>query len=163
MIKHILPYPLMSLALLIMWLLLHNSVSPAVVAGGVLASLIGPWAMSALEAERLRIRSVSALVRLAGLVVVDIFRSNLAVATVILLGKRRERTDGFIFIPLDLRHRYSLTMLALIITSTPGTLWVQYNANRGTLLLHVLDLVDESTWITLIKQRYERLLMEAFE
>ena len=34
---------------------------------------------------------------------------------------------------------------------------------RGTLLLHVLDLVDEEQWSRLIKDRYERLLMEIFE
>jgi multicomponent K+:H+ antiporter subunit E len=31
------------------------------------------------------------------------------------------------------------------------------------LLLHILDLVDRTTWIPLIKGRYERLLMEIFE
>ena len=29
--------------------------------------------------------------------------------------------------------------------------------------LHVLDLVDEETWVRLIKDRYERRLMEIFE
>ena len=33
----------------------------------------------------------------------------------------------------------------------------------GRLLLHVLDLVDEETWVRLIKDRYERRLMEIFE
>ena len=29
--------------------------------------------------------------------------------------------------------------------------------------MHVLDLVDEETWVRTIKGRYERLLMEIFE
>ena len=53
--------------------------------------------------------------------------------------------------------------LALIVTATPGTLWVDFDRRRGTLLLHVLDLVDEESWIQLIKGRYESLLMEIFE
>ena len=53
--------------------------------------------------------------------------------------------------------------MAIIITSTPGTLWVEYEAATGRLLLHVLDLVDEETWVRLIKDRYERRLMEIFE
>lgn len=163
MIKRLFPYPLMSLALLAMWLLLHNSVSPATLLGGALAAFAAPWAMAALQTERLRIRSLTALIRLAGIVLYDIVRSNIAVATIILSRRHRKGAAGFIIIPLDMRNRFGLTLLALIVTSTPGTLWVQYNSTRGTLLLHVLDLVDEATWITLIKQRYERLLLEAFE
>ncbi|MGW8175761.1 MAG: Na+/H+ antiporter subunit E [Stenotrophomonas sp.] len=62
-----------------------------------------------------------------------------------------------------MRDRYGLAVLAIIITSTPGTLWVEYESATGRLLLHVLDLVDEETWVRLIKDRYERRLMEIFE
>ena len=65
-------------------------------------------------------------------------------------------------IPLDLRDPYGLAALACIITSTPGTLWVDFDAASGTLTIHVLDLVDESEWIRTIKGRYERLLLEIF-
>ena len=50
-----------------------------------------------------------------------------------------------------------------IITSTPGTIWVNYDAAKGTLLMHVLDLVDENVGSAPSKDRYERLLMEIFE
>jgi multicomponent K+:H+ antiporter subunit E len=70
---------------------------------------------------------------------------------------------GFMTIPLELRSRHGLAILSIIITSTPGTIWVNYDAAKGTLLLHVLDLVDETVWVRTIKGRYERLLMEIFE
>ncbi|MGY3360349.1 multisubunit Na+/H+ antiporter MnhE subunit [Bradyrhizobium sp. GM0.4] len=66
-------------------------------------------------------------------------------------------------IPLDMRNPYGLAMLACIITSTPGTLWVNFDAQKGLLMIHVLDLVDEAEWIRTIKQRYERHLLEIFE
>src|SRR3546814_15568353 len=69
-------------------------------------------------------------------------------------------TSGFILLPLDLRSRYGLAVLGIIITATPGTLWMQYDSARSVLLVHVLDLVDEAAWIRLIKQRYERLRSE---
>lgn len=163
MMLRIFPYPILSVALFALWLLLNNSVSPMTLVGASLAALAGPWAMAALQTERVRVRSLKALFQLLGIVLYDIVRSNMAVATIILSRKRRKGVADFIIIPLDLRNRFGLTMLALIITSTPGTLWVQYNSTRDTILLHVLDLVDEAAWIKLIKQRYERLLMEAFE
>ncbi|MFX4412555.1 Na+/H+ antiporter subunit E [Acinetobacter baumannii] len=53
-------------------------------------------------------------------------------------------------------------MLACIITSTPGTVWVEYDSARNTMLLHVLDLIDGQEWVTIVKERYEKPLMEIF-
>jgi multicomponent K+:H+ antiporter subunit E len=41
--------------------------------------------------------------------------------------------------------------------------WVEYEAAGGTMLLHVLDLVDGAEWHRIVKERYERPLMEIFE
>jgi multicomponent K+:H+ antiporter subunit E len=40
---------------------------------------------------------------------------------------------------------------------------VSFDAATGMLMIHVLDLVDQSEWVRTIKDRYERLLMEVFE
>lgn len=161
--SRILPYPGLSLALGAMWLLLHNSLSPATLTGAVLIGLAAPWSLARLEAPRPRLKSFAATFRLAAIVTYDIVRSNIAVGRIILGGARRKPTSGFVAIPLDLTDQYGLALLAIIITSTPGTLWAQYDPARDSLMLHVLDLVDETHWIDLVKQRYEPLLMEMFE
>jgi multicomponent K+:H+ antiporter subunit E len=56
-----------------------------------------------------------------------------------------------------------LAVLAIIVTATPGTAWMEYDAASGSLLLHVFDLVDEASWTDLVKNRYEHMLMEIFE
>ena len=157
------PPPLLFLALLAMWLLLNQSVSPGHLVLGAIVALVASWTLSVFRMERSRLRRPQAMVQLALRVLVDIFRSNLAVGTIILTGTRGGGRAGFMTIPLDLRSQGGLAMLAIILTATPGTLWMNYDAAKGELLLHVLDLVDEEHWTTLIKQRYERLLMEIFE
>ena len=159
----LLPHPLLFLALLAMWLLLNQSVSPGHLVLGAIVALVASWTLSAFRMEPERLRRPQAMVRLALRVLGDIFRSNLAVGTIILTGSRGGGRAGFMTIPLDLRSQGGLAMLAIILTATPGTLWMNYDAAKGELLLHVLDLVDEDHWTTLIKQRYERLLMEIFE
>ena len=109
-----------------------------------------------------RPRRLAAIFRLAALVFTDIVRSNIAVARIILGLERRQWSSGFVEIPLELRDPYGLAALACIITSTPGTLWVDFNEASGTLTIHVLDLVDKSEWVRTIKGRYERLLLEIF-
>lgn len=119
--------------------------------------------MAALQPSKPRIRRWDVIPRLFFVVLGDVFRSNVAVAGIILLGKRRERTSGFVIIPLELRDRTGLAVLACILTATPGTAWVEYHADNGRLLIHVLDLVDENAWIELIRNRYARMLSEIFE
>lgn len=159
----LLPYPLLSAALLVLWLLLNKSVSPGHLMLGSVLAVLASWTMAALRPEKPRIRRPGAALRLAGMVVIDILRSNLAVGRIILRSREPGVNAGFMTIPLDLRDRHGLAVLAIIITSTPGTIWVNYDAAKGTLLLHVLDLVDETVWIRTIKGRYERQLMEIFE
>jgi multicomponent K+:H+ antiporter subunit E len=142
--------------------LLSQTLSPGHVLLGCGVGLIGGLVLSRLKVPRARPRRLRTILKLFGFVVVDIVRSNVAVARIILGLERRRWTSGFVEIPLELRDAYGLAALACIITSTPGTVWVDFNEARGMLTIHVLDLVDKSEWVRTIKGRYERLLLEIF-
>ena len=158
-----LPYPMLAAFLFLLWLLLTQSFSAGQVVLGIGVSLFATHAMAILRPpEPGRRARLKPLVKLAGLVATDVVRSNFAVAAVVLFA-RRQRVSGFVRIPIDLVDRNALALLALVITATPGTLWVEYDRRQRRLLLHVLDLIDEATWVDLIKGRYEALLIEAFE
>lgn len=156
-----LPHPFLTLCLVVMWLLLQQSLNPGQILLGLAASLLAVRGYAALQPAPARIRFGWAIVRLMLIVMVDIVRSNIAVGRIVLFHPP-QRTAGFIRIPLDIRSPHGLAALAIITTATPGTLWVQHDAAKNILLLHVLDLIDEDHWIRLIKGRYERLLMEIF-
>ena len=83
----------------------------------------------------------------------------------IILGLVRDRSihSGSMTIPLELRDPHGLAVLAMIITSTPGTVWQGLSDDRRELTIHVLDLVDETQWVRKIKQRYELPLRSIFE
>ena len=158
------PYPLMTSFLTITWLVLHFPFSSGDVVLGIGVALFASWATSLLGPPAGRIRFTAAIPRLVLYVLTDILRSNIAVARIILSERAvRDRAAGFVRIPLDLRNRQGLSVLAIIITSTPGTIWMEHDPNRNVLLIHVLDLVDHKHWIQQIKGRYESLLMEIFE
>ena len=159
----LLPFPLLSTCLFGMWLLLNQTFSAGHVLLGSLLALLGGWLLTALQPATGRVRNPRAIVTLAFLVLIDIIRSNIAVAVIILGPRHRSVTSGFLSIPIDMRNRYGLAALACIITATPGTLWVQFNPKKGILMIHVLDLIDERVWMDTIKGRYERLLLEIFE
>jgi multicomponent K+:H+ antiporter subunit E len=155
-------YPILSASLLGMWLLLNQSISPGHVFLGSVLGIAGGFALSALQLPAGRVHRPAVALELAFLVLVDIIRSNFVVASIILTPGRGAQSR-FLAIPLELRNHYGLAVLACIITSTPGTVWVKFNSTMGILQIHVLDLVDEAAWRSVIKNRYERRLMEIFE
>ncbi|WIM09154.1 Na+/H+ antiporter subunit E [Enhydrobacter sp.] len=157
----LLRFPLATVGLLLLWLVLNQSLSPGHVLLGIVVAAVGAWTLGTLRVPQGRVRRPVAILRLVALVLVDIVRSNLAVARII-LGGRRGMTSGFVRIPLELRHPYGLATLACIITATPGTLWVALDEAEGILTIHVLDLIDHDAWIRTIKGRYERSLLEIF-
>lgn len=149
--------------LFVLWLLLTVTASPgqvllgAVVTGGLLLGL------RRLRPVQPRVRRPVAMARLFGRVLVDVVCSSFAVARIV-LGKDRARRihSGFVDVPLDLRDPHALAVLAVIVTATPGTVWAGLAPDGATLTLHILDFVDEAQEIRIIKQRYERLLLEIF-
>lgn len=158
-----LPHPLMAGFLLLAWLLLRQSLSPGTILVGAVIALGLAWAFGRLRPPRARVRHWPLLGRLLLRVARDIVRSNLAVARIVLRPRHDGFRSGFVAIPLELTDPYGLATLACIITSTPGTIWVDHDSVRNVLLIHVLDLVDEDAWIATIKQRYERPLLEIFQ
>ena len=161
MIRRAIPFPLLTLALLAMWILLTGFSPGHIIFGAVIAVMVSRTMLS-LRPERPTLRLGRAAVRLALIVFIDIIRSNIAVAKIILL-RPPERNSGFIELSTALRSPDALAMLSIIITATPGLLWVQHDAHRHIILIHVLDLVDEQEWARLIQERYEKLLLEIFE
>jgi multicomponent K+:H+ antiporter subunit E len=157
----LLRFPLATGGLLLLWLVLNQSLSLGHVLLGLVVAAVGACTLRTLQVPPGRIQRPAAIVRLAALVLADIVRSNIAVARIV-LGGRRGMTSGFVQIPLELRHPYGLATLACIITATPGTLWVGLDEAEGILTIHVLDLIDNDAWIRTIKGRYERSLLEIF-
>lgn len=160
--SRILPYPLLTLALLLMWLLLTSFSAGQLLLGAVIATAASR-VMAALQPSKPRLRRWQLIPKLTGIVTLDILRSNIAVAGLILRGGGRDRVAGFVAIPLELHDKTGLAILACIVTSTPGTAWIEHDPKSSVLLIHVLDLVDEDGWVDLIKTRYEALLLEIFE
>jgi multicomponent K+:H+ antiporter subunit E len=156
-------FPLLWLALVAMWVVLSGRPTLADVILGALAALGAVIVLARLEPASVRLRRPFVAAQLIGTVLLDIVRSNIAVTMIVLGGGRRDRTPGFVDIPLDVRHPAALATLACIITATPGTAWAGYDSRSNLLTMHVLDLIDDAAMVRTIKERYERRLMEIFE
>jgi multicomponent K+:H+ antiporter subunit E len=161
--KRRLPFPLLWVLLVAMWLALNETLASAHLLLGAGVALAAILALSVLQEPQTRLRRPRLAAELLWLVLTDVVRSNIAVARIVLRIGTRKQTAGFLEIPLTLRNPVGLAALACIITSTPGTAWAGYDPGSGVLTMHVLDLVDDETWVRTIKDRYERRLVEIFQ
>jgi multicomponent K+:H+ antiporter subunit E len=160
-VSRLLPAPLLSAALWLVWLLLNDTLAPGqvllgAVLAGVLPVVLAPW-----REPSPRVRRPLAIARLALVVLRDIVACNIEVARRV-LGPEDAIHPGFLRFPLALTDAHAITVLATIITMTPGTLTCDVAADRSHLVIHALHLTDASALIADIKARYEAPLQEIF-
>ncbi|MBH1963773.1 MAG: Na+/H+ antiporter subunit E [Comamonadaceae bacterium] len=161
--KRLFPAPLLSAALIVMWLVLNRSFSAGQVILAVLFGLLMPILFEPLRPGRPHIRHPLLLARLIMVVGYDVLLSNIAVLRGVLSSGRRPPESRFIVIPLELRDPGALAALATITTVVPGTVWCELARDASSVMLHVWDLEDEATYIAYFKERYEAPLLKIFE
>lgn len=155
------PHPALSVLLAAVWLLLQQSLSlPNLLAAGVMAYLL-PRLVHGFIGEATHPRSLVTVLRFTLLVLWDIVVSNIAVARIVLSPSSKPQ-PAWVEVPLDTQHPTAITLLATIITMTPGTVSSVVDDSRGKILVHVLDCQDGPALVAQIKQRYEQPLREIF-
>jgi multicomponent K+:H+ antiporter subunit E len=163
MMSRILPHPLLTLLLTVVWLMLVNSVTVGAVILGLAFGILIPLLTSAYWPNRPKLRRPLKVVSYVLIVVWDICVANLVVAKTILFRRNADLRSNWVTIPLDLSSPEAITVLAGTITMTPGTVSSDVSACGRALLVHCLDAPDPDAVRNDIKYRYERRLKEIFE
>jgi len=160
--KRLLPHPLLSAILLVIWLLLVNELS---VGHLLLGGLLG-WAVPMYTArfwpERVQVRRPLLLLRFVGVVLYDILVANVTVARLI-LGRQERLRPAFVVMPLALRSEVAISLLANTVSLTPGTVSTYLSADRRCLVIHSLHTTAPDELLATIRQRYESPLKEILE
>jgi multicomponent K+:H+ antiporter subunit E len=154
-VRRWLPQPLLSAALLVVWLLLNSTLAPAHLLLGALLAWLLPLLSAPFRPAPVRLRRPLLAARLLARVLWDIVLANIEVARRI-LGPEDALQPPFVWVP------WGIATLAGIITLTPGTVSSDLSADRRYLLVHALNEADPAALVADIKTRYERPLMEIF-
>jgi multicomponent Na+:H+ antiporter subunit E len=89
----------------------------------------------------------------------ELIHSNLRVAWDVISPKSR-RKPGIVAIPLDVSTDIEITVLANLITLTPGTLSLDVSDDRRVLYVHGMFVEDPQLMRNEIKSGFERRVME---
>jgi multicomponent K+:H+ antiporter subunit E len=168
-LRRLLPRPWTALWLWLAWLLLNQTLEPGHLLLGLVLALVfarlGGAAPASLQDPgrgRSGWQRPGIALRLAWTVLHDIVLSNLQVARRI-LGRPDALDPKFVWVSLDVRRPRSISLLAGIVTMTPGTLSAELSDDHRHLLVHGLDVDDPQALVALIKTRYEAPIRELFE
>ena len=104
-------------------------------------------------------RKVALGVTLVLVFIKELVKSNIAVLRVVLSPRLRVRS-GVIAVPTELTNEVALTMLANMITLTPGTLTLDISPDRRYLYVHTLNLDDPEDVKEEIRTAFEVYLRE---
>ena len=152
-------HPVLSLLLAAAWLLLQQSLAvPHVIVGAVLALAL-PRLLHGFLARGVRMRRPAVALRFFFIVLWDIVVANVVVAWIVVWPASRPN-PAWVPVPLDIRDPVAISLLATIITTTPGTVSCVVDDVEHVIHVHALDCADVPALAAQIKARYERPLAE---
>jgi multicomponent K+:H+ antiporter subunit E len=164
----LLAHPVLSLLIGLSWLLLVASLAwihlltAVLLALGlprVLAAFLGPVSTPTTTPPP-PLRWGLAL-RLIGVVLWDIVRSNYAVVR-LLLGRVLPRQSAWLRVPLRSAHPRVNALFAAIITTTPGTVSCVIDVTNRCIWVHALHCEDAPAMVAEMQARYETPLLAIF-
>ena len=145
------------------WLAVSGSVTPANILFGVIVSALalGLIRHQIPEGGRHRLRPVRVLSLLM------LFFKELALSAwkvaVMVTRPKLDVQPGIFAYPLRLTTDFEITLLANLITLTPGTLSVDVSEDKTTLYVHAIDCSNIEAAKNDIRNGFEKKIMEAFQ
>lgn len=143
----------------LIWMFLQESYT---FQGFVLGYLVGMFLLFLLGRfipDSYYMKRVWAIIKLVLLFIRELILSNLSILKLIYKPKLTVQ-PGIFALPTELRTNWEITMLANLITLTPGTLSVFVSDDHSILYIHAMDLPDVEASIHSIKNSFERAIKE---
>jgi multicomponent Na+:H+ antiporter subunit E len=154
---------LIAIALAVLWAAITGTFTlPNLLFGLVLALIALMLLRDRHESPRLVAKTWRVLA-LTGVFIYELFLSAFKVAWLVVTPDMKRRlAPGFIAFPLTARSDAEITLLANLITLTPGTLSVDVSDDRSTLYIHAITVDDKQALIADIARSFEARVIEMF-
>ena len=160
--RWLLPHPLLTLILAVVWILLQNQITAGMAVFGLILGIIIPRLTAIWWPESPQGFRLGKMISYSFMVIWDIVVANIQVAWIVLTVPNARLKPAWIVIPLELKQPEAITLLAGTITLTPGTVSADLSDEGHSLLVHVLHTDDPDGVRDEIKTRYEARLLEIF-
>jgi len=155
MIKRI----LMNFLLALIWVALTGKFLIGNFIFGVILSYGIMWFMYRSNDDKRYFKKIPQTISFIFYFLYELLKANLLVAYDVITPTFHMR-PGIIAIPLDAKTDLEITLLANVITMTPGTLALDVSDNNKYLFVHSMYIKSKEDFIDSIKNGFERRLLE---
>ena len=162
MIRKLLPHPVLTVTLIVVWMLLANQLTLGGLVLGIIVGIVIPILTSPFWPDRPRVRFGPATWSYLTIVLWDIVTASFQIAVIVLFKRSKDLRSAWLVVPLELRAPEAITVLAGTVSMTPGTVSCDVSSCGRALLVHALDTPDPEAEVARIKRRYEARLMKVF-
>lgn len=149
---------LANILLTIIWIFLTGSYEVVNFIFGFIISFLILWVISSKEKENKYVRLIPKLVSFFLFFLWEVVKANLQVAYEVITPQNNMK-PGIVKIPLDAKTDIEITLLANLITLTPGTLSLDVSEDKKVLYVHSMYVHDKQAFINDIKNGFERRLL----
>jgi multicomponent Na+:H+ antiporter subunit E len=148
-----------NLALAVLWAAVMGSVDVANLTVGFVFAYLVLWLARPALGETSYFRKAPQALGFALFFIKELVISNVRVALDVVAPVSRRR-PAIVAVPLDVTSDEEITMLANVVTLTPGTLSLDVSPDRRTLYVHGMFVDDPETFRRDIKEGFERRVRE---
>ncbi|MCJ9674669.1 Na+/H+ antiporter subunit E [Neorhizobium sp. BETTINA12A] len=152
---------ILSLVFAVVWVTVTGSATLQNLIFGFVLSTLALWIVRDEMGARGYWRRLGRILSLLALFLKELALSAWKVA-VLVMSPRMDLKPGIFAFPLTVTRDFEITLLANLITLTPGTLSVDVSEDRKTLFVHAIDCSDVEATKRDIANGFERKIMEAF-
>ncbi|NDJ76348.1 MAG: Na+/H+ antiporter subunit E [Chloroflexi bacterium] len=150
---------LLNMLLALAWIALTGTFTPVNFAVGFVVGFVLLWLTQRLIVPSNYFRKVPQVIGFGLFFLWELVKANLRMMAIV-LSPRPDIRPAVVAIPLDARSNIEITLLANLITLTPGTLYLDVSQDRCVMYVHTMHVADLDAFRESIKAGFERRVME---
>ena len=153
---------LINILLALVWVALTGEFDPPILLAGFVLGYGALWLLYRMTGPTLYFHKVRLIVAFLPFFLWEMIKANFRVAYEV-VTPHHTMSPGVVAVPLNVTSDAEITLLANLITLTPGTLSLDVSTDRQVLYVHVMFVTDADTFRHEVKEGFERRVMEIFQ
>ena len=145
----------------VMWMFLSETYTFSAFFAGYLIGILLLLVLQRFIPDAFYLKRAWKIIQLILLFIKELILSNLVIVKLVYTPKKKlDINPGFFSLPTELKSNWEITLLANLITLTPGTLSVSISDDNSLIYVHAMDIDDIDEAVASIKNTFEKAIME---
>ncbi|GGD04188.1 Na+/H+ antiporter subunit E [Pontibacillus salipaludis] len=149
----------LNIIIAIMWTFLQESYTFGSFFSGYLFGILLLFTLQRFIPDEFYMKRFLKIVSLILLFIKELLLSNVTILKWVYKPKL-DMEPGIFAVPVDLKSNWEITLLANLITLTPGTLSIAISNDHSYIYVHAMNIEDVESEINSIKESFERAIKE---